>query len=413
MRIGIHPSLKPHDGGIYQYAVTMLNELHQLSLRGDLRDEFVVFAHNPDDAVLKRLTHPQWSIKPFRPPWAARSQFKPEDRPDPDLPGQQPDMGEWLRERGVDWMIYPSPHRLSFEAGVPFVMAIHDLQHQLQPEFPEVSADGEWERREYLFRNAARSATLLIADSESGREDIMNCYGEWGVTPDGVAVLPYLPACVSDVDAAHRAGVSIRQRYRLPARYLFYPAQFWPHKNHVRLVEAIGLLRKEYDLCVPLVLTGSLNGAHRERVRIEVESRKHTLGVAELVIMLGYVGDEDMAGLYRGADGLVMPTFFGPTNIPVLEAWAQDCPVLTSDIRGIREQIGDAAVLVDPRQVNSIAEGIRRLWSNEELRRMLIDRGRERLAAYTPQDYRNRLLAIVETAGKRVCPSSQTAEAFS
>ena len=73
-------------------------------------------------------------------------------------------------------------------------MAIHDLQHRLQPEFPEVSANGEWERREYRFRNGARYATLLLADSEVGKEDLLNFYGPYGVTPDRVKVLPFIPA---------------------------------------------------------------------------------------------------------------------------------------------------------------------------------------------------------------------------
>ena len=82
------------------------------------------------------------------------------------------------------------------------------------------------------------------------------------------------------------------------------------------------------------------------------------LGLESQIRYGGYVPDEDMSGLYAGAVALTMPTFFGPTNIPVLEAWAYGCPVLTSDIRGIREQVGDAGVLVDPRSIESIADGI-------------------------------------------------------
>jgi glycosyltransferase involved in cell wall biosynthesis len=97
-----------------------------------------------------------------------------------------------------------------------------------------------------------------------------------------------------------------------------------------------------------------------------------------------------------------MPTFFGPTNIPVLEAWAFACPVLTSDIRGIREQVADAAVLVDPRSVESIAEGIYRLWTDEKLRLTVTEAGRRRLSSYTPDDFRNRLIEILDEAKDRV-----------
>jgi glycosyltransferase involved in cell wall biosynthesis len=118
--------------------------------------------------------------------------------------------------------------------------------------------------------------------------------------------------------------------------------------------------------------------------------------------VLGFVPDERMAALYAGAAALVMPTFFGPTNIPVLEAWSFGCPVLTSDIRGIREQAGDAAVLVDPTSVDSVADGMRRLWSDAALAAGLAAAGRLRLASYTPADFRARLDAVVDDAKARV-----------
>ena len=190
--------------------------------------------------------------------------------------------------------------------------------------------------------------------------------------------------------------------YQLPERYLFYPAQFWPHKNHARIVQALGLLKQAHNLKIPVVFCGSHTGAIRERNFHEMMSLSSRLGVENEIHYLGYVPDEDMSGIYAGAVALVMPTFFGPTNIPVLEAWSFGCPVLTSDIRGIREQVQDAAVLVDPRSMEAIAEGIYQLWTDANLRLALCDRGRARLAGYTPDDYRRRLVAIVEEAKARV-----------
>src|SRR5262245_32889953 len=126
------------------------------------------------------------------------------------------------------------------------------------------------------------------------------------------------------------------------------------------------------------------------------------LGLEKEIHYLGYVPDEDMSALYAGAVGLVMPTFFGPTNIPMLEAWAFGCPVLTSDIRGIREQTGNAAILVNPRSEESIADGIYQPCMDEDLRHVLADRGRRRLGSYTADDYRRRLIEIVEEAKARV-----------
>ena len=128
----------------------------------------------------------------------------------------------------------------------------------------------------------------------------------------------------------------------------------------------------------------------------------HKFGLENDVHYLGYLPDEDMSAIYAEAAGLVMPTFFGPTNIPVLEAWAFGCPVLTSDIRGVREQVGRAGILVDPRSVAAIANGIYRLWTDDALAGRLAELGRRRLAEYTPDDYGRRLAAIVEEAKVRV-----------
>jgi glycosyltransferase involved in cell wall biosynthesis len=183
---------------------------------------------------------------------------------------------------------------------------------------------------------------------------------------------------------------------------LFYPAQFWPHKNHARLIQALGLLKQQHRLEIPVVFCGSYSGEIRERTFRSLMCLAVELGVEEQIHHLGYVPDEDMSGIYSEAAGLVMPTFFGPTNIPILEAWAFGCPVLTSDIRGIREQVQDAGILVNPRCVESVADGIYRIWTDQTLASDLVMRGAQRLASYTPDDYRRRLVAILEEAKARV-----------
>ena len=130
----------------------------------------------------------------------------------------------------------------------------------------------------------------------------------------------------------------MRTTYHLPDRYLFYPAQFWPHKNHARIVQALGVLKREHGLKIPVVFSGSHTVEIRERTFREVMSVSSQLGLEKEIHYLGYVPDEDMSGIYAEAVGLVMPTFFGPTNIPIFEAWAFGCPVLTSDIRGIENR---------------------------------------------------------------------------
>jgi glycosyltransferase involved in cell wall biosynthesis len=403
----------------------MIHALHERD-DGDQHDTFVVFAHETRHPGVVALNGHGWAVQPLE-SFALKRLAKNALRrvvgevdlletwrslryllegraglPDPDAVRSRPDMTRWFRRFGIEMMLYPAPSTLSFETGIPYVMAVHDLQHRLQPEFPEVSANGEGEWREYLFRNAARHATFLLADSEVGKEDILSCYGSYGVTSDRVRILPFLPACHPAAEVAGTERQRVRSSHRVPEQYLFYPAQFWPHKNHARIVQALELLKRGYRLEIPMIFCGSATGKIARRTFREIIELSHRLGVENQICHLGYVSDEDMRGLYAGAVALVIPTFFGPTNIPVLEAWAFGCPVMTSDIRGIRQQAGEAALLVDPRSVEAIAEGVHRLWTDEDLRRALADRGRQRLTAYTADDYRERLSMILDEAGSRV-----------
>ena len=109
-----------------------------------------------------------------------------------------------------------------------------------------------------------------------------------------------------------------------------------------------------------------------------------------------------MYGLYSKARALIMPTFFGPTNIPFLEAWEAGCAVVTSDIRGIREQVKDAALLIDPRSPQDIARGIKIIWSDNKMRDKLINNGRKIIASYTFSDYCLRLDNIIKYAKNKL-----------
>src|SRR5919106_1200115 len=343
MRIGIVPALNPSAGGVYQYSLTMLRALSERTEKS-CGDEFIVFAEQVSAPALQSLNGWRCTFKPLVPKepatiqkeivdalrrvvgegphrdgwrWLRRQLQRPRHG-NPDLVRPRPDMKRWFESCGVDLMFYPWPQSLSFETEIPYVMAIHDLQHRLQPEFPEVSANGESEYREYLFRNGARYATLLIADSEVGKEDILNCYGSYGVTPDRVKILPFLPASYLAGEVAESERQRVRTTYNLPERYLFYPAQFWPHKNHTRIVQALGLLNDQLHIKVPLVFCGSRTGNIRQRTFEELRSLSSKLGLEREIHYLGYIREEDMSALYAEALALVMPTFFGPTNIPVL-----------------------------------------------------------------------------------------------
>jgi glycosyltransferase involved in cell wall biosynthesis len=410
MRIGVMSTTGPWVGGAFQYESLMLETLGRLHGAGRHTFEYL-FQFNAagigwlDSGQLSlkglpvRLLNKVDGMRPLQEELAA-----------PPEPGETtPIIAHILANQArataldnVDWLFLTFPSEYGFLNKRPFVMPIHDLQHRLQPMFPEVSAGGEFQRREFLFANACRAATLILVDSEVGKEDVLACYGNV-IEPDRIRVLSYFPVnAVQRVTDPARLAL-VRSRYNLPERFFFYPAQFWPHKNHVRIVDAIGAVCARTGVRIPVAFCGHYNNdPHRVRIFEAITRRKTELGIADCIHYLGFVPDEDMAALYSLAAGLVMPTFFGPTNIPILEAWMCGCPTITSDIRGVREQAGDAALLVDPSSVDAIADALWRLWSDPTIARGLVERGTRRAQSYARGDYAEMVAEMVDDVCRRV-----------
>jgi glycosyltransferase involved in cell wall biosynthesis len=413
--VGVVGSLNPMSGGEFQYSLSVLRALDRIGAR-----EFAVFARPHERTLLDQLALSQrFRVVPLDPPGTGRlvGNLKSLARRLPMAARlqewqlrrvavarqngvrTQPAVAAHFRAHGASWIFYTAPNVMSFEAGLPFVMPIHDMQHRLQPHFPEVSAHGEWERREYLFGNAARHARMILVDSDVSRDDVLTAYGDLGLTEERIGVLPYLSPDYLRAGVPDANRPTVRERYRLPDRYLFYPAQFWPHKNHQRLVTAIAeVARRHSDIA--LILVGSAGGDIRAATYENAWRAIKQLGIATNVRHLGYVPNGDMLELYASADALVFPTFFGPTNIPILEAWALGVPVMTSRIRGVTEQAGDAALLADPSDTSEMAAAIERLWTDPALRSELIRRGHARLALYDAAEFDSRLKDIMDRIGQ-------------
>lgn len=288
-----------------------------------------------------------------------------------------------LAQDCVAW-VFPAQDYLTYALPARTIGAIHDLMHRHEPAFPEVSSRGLGRRRDFHYRNLCAHAAGILVDSRIGKDHVIEAYP---VSADHVHVLPYIaPAYIRGGDPKDFA-----QRHALPERYLFYPAQFWAHKNHVRLLEAFARVRDEIRE-THLVLAGSRKNAYADVLRA-IER----LDLRDRVRLLGYVPDQDMPALYRRATALIMPTFFGPTNIPPLEAMAVGCPMAVSDIYAMPDQVGEAAIRFDPGSTQQIAEAIVRLATDADLRKRLASAGRKRDATWSQPQFDARFAEIVRT----------------
>ena len=291
-----------------------------------------------------------------------------------------------MRNANIDLILQLSPASYTFSLRLPFVVPIFDLNHRLQPEFPEVSEFGESECREYFYINTCRYATLVLVDSEVGKADVLRFYSEF-IDEDRIRVLPYYPPIVRNPAPDPTECSRVAAKYHLPERYFFYPAQFWRHKNHALILRALRLISDETREAVPVVFCGAYSDYHRARNFKEMMALVDELGVGDRVRYLGLVPEADMPSLYAASVALVMPTFFGPTNIPPFEAWHYGRPVICSDIRGIREQIGDAGLLIDPRSPQALAQAMLNLWRDDALGERLAAAGRQHLTSSSWDSY--------------------------
>jgi len=412
MKVGVLPVLDPQFGGSFQYSLSMVEAVAQIGRDAVQAPRFTLLVRPGQRSALPHQDAKGWEhivdygsigdrIGAVVKKHVGHGQMR-------DFLARARRLGGQVMARthgtpeGIEWVLYTCPDLDCLAIDIPFVMPIFDLQHRQQPEFPEVSAAGVWDERERLYRYAARRAVFVIADSVIGKEDFLECYAEHGITEDRVKVLPSVPAPYLSAPVPAGERTRVRGKYGLPARYFFYPAQFWPHKNHLRIVQALAWMSRERGIEAHVVFGGSHGGSIRTQTFGDVIAEVHRSRIADRVHYIGYVPNEDMAGLYAEARGLVMPTFFGPTNIPVVEAWMFGCPVLSSDLRGIREQVGDAGILADPRSVQAIGEAMALLWEDDALCSRLAGRGAAKLAAYGPNEFRATLASIIEEAGRRI-----------
>lgn len=385
INLGIYLERKPDSGGAYQYCLAMLKALKDLPEDKYNVTAFVMY-HEWEQVTGKlglKSVYAQknkfqkvvyYAVEKTLPVSVCRKIAK-----------HIHPFGKALRRNNIDYCIYPCADKISFMMDTKAVITVFDLMHRYLTKFPEISDAKIYKTRERSYSNIAKYAKLILVDSKVGKEQMEECYGEFLPKEDIIRSLPFIAPdyvyCASGV--GNKASVSTFDRY------IFYPAQFWLHKNHRNLLLAMKKLKDE-GIIVNLVCSGtSKNGLQDTKELISA------LSLEKQVEILGYVSNDEVVSLYKNAVALVMPTFGGPTNIPQLEAFELGCPVATSRIFGIPDQVGDAALLFDPDSIDEIADCIRKLWLDNNVCEMLIEKGKLHSANYGQKEFSDLLLGYL------------------
>lgn len=252
---------------------------------------------------------------------------------------------------------------------LPTVYNPHDLQHLHYPEFflPE-----EIERRESIYPAACRAAHSVVVASQFVKQDVMHRYG---IEADKIQIIPWSPP-ETDLE---KSAEPLSTKYDLPAApFALYPAMTWEHKNHIRLLEAIALLRERENLKINLVCTG-----YKNSFWTNIERRLRELKMEEQVKFLGVVSRQDLSALYRQAQCVIIPTLFEAASAPLFEAWQHNVAAACSSVTSLPEQASDAALLFNPFSVEEIAGALKKITTDENLRETLRVKGKRRLQDFS------------------------------
>ena len=257
------------------------------------------------------------------------------------------------------------------EPKLTWAVTLHDVAHHA---VADLFSRADRAYRAVAYDRAARRADLVITVSEHAKGQIVDYLG---VAPEKVIAIPlgidherFVPNPTdADADAA-----SLKQ-FELPERYIYYPANMWNHKNHIRLIEAFGRVP---DKDLHLVLTGQTYGREAE-----LHSAIAEAGASGRVRHIGYVPASAIPALYRGSLALVFPSLFEGFGIPPLEAMACGIPVAASNSGSLGEVLANCALGFSPTDVESITDAISVITSDEHQRQRLVKAGISRAQEFT------------------------------
>jgi glycosyltransferase involved in cell wall biosynthesis len=360
-------------GGIEDYTVALIESLclpgspaRQLCLltRPENRDLFQTFAAS--GCVLIDVPRPIYRDEPVR-NWADLRAESPQQARRLLLAFAQAKT-RLLKEAGVDLVHFPGNSVNPLELAFPIVLNLHDLQHR---HFPEYFTESEIENRERWWSASAFRTDALVAASVWIADDL---HAQLGVDRQKIFVTPEPMRLTHTVEPSLDFLIDLRRRWQLPISFFIYPAAAWPHKNHDRLLRAFAAAKLDG---VQLLLTGG--GQEDSPLAGLIQS----LGLAGRARLLGRISTEDLAGLYRLATALIFPSQYEAWSLPITEAMQAGCPVASSSVTSLPEQVGDAGLLFDADDVAGMTSVMQRLARDGELRQTLSEKGQERVQQFT------------------------------
>lgn len=247
----------------------------------------------------------------------------------------------FLETLGADVIHFPCQDFVI--SALPSVYSPHDLQHRHFPQF--FSAQSlVW--REEIYRKACDYSKTVVVGSRFVKDDVVR---QFAISPEKIQIIPLAPPLVAYRAPTPSRLEEVKRRYGLEKPFVLYPAMTWPHKNHVRLIDAVE--RSQCDLEV--ICTGFQNH-HWPTIEVHLAKKK----LQHRIRFLGLIPGEDLRALYLLSEFVIIPTLFESTSEPIFEAWEAGRAVACSQVAALPEQTQGAALLFDPYDVGAISRAL-------------------------------------------------------
>lgn len=285
-----------------------------------------------------------------------------------------------LKAIDADLLFCPFTAAYFFDPTVPAVSVVYDLQHRYYPQFFSLL---ERQQRDRNFKETCRLASCLVTISNFVRNTVI----DQDKVPGERVVTAYIrlsrrlsgdaPSKISK--RSYARALSYLDKYGLkPERFLFFPANFWQHKNHAMLLTAFGMYRAAHpQSTLKLVCTGAPDA----RMDALIHAAEQ-MGLTPWVVFAGYVPDPEFSALLENCKALIFPSLYEGFGMPLLEAMEHGKPVMCSNVTSLPEVASDAALLFDPRKPGDIVHAIARIENEPELAKSLIEKGYLRVATF-------------------------------
>jgi len=360
-KIGLYLSVGPHSGGSFQYCLSVIKYLQSLdsklykiqafisndAWKNKLNKNFDVIRLNKKFFFEKYLNYlgfflPNNVKKIFFNYFSYNIKI--------------------LNNSECEVIIFPSQEDISSKIRINSITTVHDLMHRYETRFKEYGIISRI-KRDYFYKAICQNSSKIIVDSEIGKKHVLESYN---ISKDKIFVAPFeVPHYIRKSKI-----INIFKKYKIPKKkFIFYPAQFWEHKNHKNLIKAFFLLQKKIKN-INLILVG----AEKNNLK-NIINEISDLKLSDKIFILGYVDEKDMYSFYKKASITSFVSFCGPTNIPPLESMYTGCPLICSNVYGMKKQLGNGAIYVNPHSYKDIYKKMLIIIQNNNIRKKIVKNG--------------------------------------